>query len=48
MQELQRAAREEQEDQPDAMEPPDLDPDMPPFHDDSNGHGNHGYAPDGY
>ena len=42
-----KAAREEQQEQPEAMEPPDLDPDMPPFPDD-NGHGNHGYAPDGY
>ncbi len=26
-----KAAREEQQEQPEAMEPPDLDPDMPPF-----------------
>ena len=42
-----KAAREEQQDQPEAMEPPDLDSDMPPFHDD-DGHGSHGYAPEGY
>lgn len=41
------ASRAAKEEQPEAMEPPDLDPDTPPFPDEDM-HGVHAYAPDGY
>jgi len=41
------AARATDGDQPEAMEPPDLDPDMPPYPDEDVDR-THAYAPDGY